>query len=172
MTTLSRREVLNLRSGQTVHSVYGNKSSDLYVRTVTLCGKRSHTRPSLLGVRDWREYKCKNQYPGPFSMSWWPLAQGDRHSDSRASSVGGALGDRYFTTARAATRFMNELKAGLHPLYLEALDDHMAMCDELDEKLGICDRGLGYWENRDYAEDLALDLDDLDDPSYKETNNV
>lgn len=148
---LTRNQVLNLRSGQTVHYVWGNGVT-LHVITARLVGRRSCVRDSELCFKPYRRFGYSVFDP---RRQRGTIIGGYRDPHNRwvdmfATSLGGAIGDRYFTKLAQAQRFMQECNDGLWPREVYRLKRHHEALDELDEILGVCDRGLGIYEATDY----------------------
>lgn len=65
----------------------------------------------------------------------------------------------YFTKRTHAEAFAQEIRDGKHPLIVGDMEDRANAFDELDEMWGICDRGLGIYDEvmeereRQYEED-------------------
>ena len=61
----------------------------------------------------------------------------------------------WFTSRRQAQRFCDEVLNGLHPAIINYSRERDFDMDMMDEGMGICDRGLGYYEDpleREYDE--------------------
>jgi hypothetical protein len=71
--------------------------------------------------------------------------------------LNGALGGIYFTKKKEAERFAQEIRDGHHMAIVWDMREDADTFDLLDEELGICDRGMGI-----YDEHLNYQYDELE----------
>jgi hypothetical protein len=136
---LSRRQILALRSGQTVYHVWGNTEHDLYVRASHVIGKRCRYKSNVrMDLDDIHVFQFVRRDRRPLN-ELWSLKRDETH----ASGLSGAFGDRYFTQRRQAERFLSDIRAGLYPDLMYWWGDRCRAFDSMDEMFLGIDRGLG-----------------------------
>jgi len=142
---LSEKDLLKLRSGQTVWRVWGFAYEDGSFGV-------SATRHVVLGkkVLHWfsagfssMRMVCKRPEISFLDEQAW------RNREHRVSFLSDVQGLGCFRSARAAARFAEEVNNGLHPAITEYLFRNL----EDDELLNSYDDTMSYFEDEDYAEE-------------------
>lgn len=136
---LSRRQILALRSGQTVYHVWGNTEHDLYVRASHVIGKRCRYKSNIrMDLDDIHVFQFVRHDRRPLNELW-----SMKRDETHASGLSGAFGDRYFTQRRQAERFLSDIRACLYPDLMYWWGDRCRAFDSMDEMFLGIDRGLG-----------------------------
>jgi hypothetical protein len=131
------------RAGHTVWRCMLGRHGEVTIREVTFQGKRVVINGSV---------KLQPKVD-PGTSSIFKILSGNYISDTVGD--GGVKSPiRTFDTRRKALRFVEEVKAGLHPEYVRAVRAHYQMCDDFSAGL---DRYTDY--QYDY-------MDDYVDPRY------
>lgn len=107
MANLSGKKVRKLRNGQTYYSVWGYPVSDQ-------------------NAACWPSKDCRRINGVYFYM------RRSVRVTNKNNGVDGSVLDRYFSTARGAERFLEEIFEGLHPKALVEATDYAAECDAFD----------------------------------------
>jgi hypothetical protein len=138
MKTLSKKQVIGLRSGQMVYSVWGQLDNEKEIKWSVRCqfltGKRKH-------------------------LEGW-LNKANTHLAHHI--LNGSVGDKFFFKKKHAEAFVEQLKKGFYIDLAWTIYEHHHEMDHLDEVwLGI-DRGLGgvvgqYESSIDYDYDKRFD---------------
>jgi hypothetical protein len=78
-----------------------------------------------------------------------------KHQDGVLSHLLNGSWGPYFRRQKHAEAFAKEIRDGKHPRIVAAMQERDDALDLLDEEMGICDRGLGVYEE-DQLEEHAL----------------
>lgn len=75
-------------------------------------------------------------------LEFYSRSQLIKNGDSLSGSYGS-----YFTTPEEADTLASEILAGKHPSLVSQAREYDYECDLMDESMGICDRGLGTYDD-------------------------
>jgi hypothetical protein len=122
---ISYEKARNLRSGQMIWRVmvhvHVNRFVTPYTERIEAYADAQYFKGKRTHHEDW---------PGPKSLG---------------QLLNGTYGG-YFTTKKQAEAFVQEILDGLHPSIISAAREYGAEMDYMDECMGICNRGFGFYE--------------------------
>lgn len=126
MRLSAEKALKRTRAGHTLWQVWGHAHQNRFVQP--------HTERLEIYVRP-QSFKGKRRHQPLTNL------QGFGHL------LNGALGDVYFTKKCQAEKFAQEIRDGHHIAIVWAMREWADAFDLVDEELGVCDRGLGVYDD-------------------------